>query len=97
MNRKNSTIINQTFSEAPGKTSGIVLLSTRELEKMRRVGRLAANLLNHLEPIVQPGVSTQELNDEAENWTQAQGAISAQLGYTPPGHPPFTGSICTTF
>ncbi|WP_375339385.1 type I methionyl aminopeptidase [Okeania hirsuta] len=74
----------------------MILLSTRELEKMRRVGRLAANLLNHLEPIVQPGVSTQELNDEAENWTQAQGAISAQLGYTPPGHPPFTGSICTS-
>ncbi|NEQ74768.1 MAG: type I methionyl aminopeptidase [Okeania sp. SIO2C9] len=63
---------------------------------MRRVGRLAANLLNHLEPMVQPGVSTQQLNDEAENWTQTQGAISAQLGYTPPGHPPFTGSICTS-
>ncbi|NEN92704.1 MAG: type I methionyl aminopeptidase [Okeania sp. SIO3H1] len=63
---------------------------------MRRVGKLAANLLNHLEPMVQPGVSTQQLNDEAENWTQAQGAISAQLGYTPPGHPPFTGSICTS-
>ncbi|WP_293121404.1 type I methionyl aminopeptidase [Okeania sp. SIO1I7] len=74
----------------------MVLLSTRELEKMRRVGKLAANLLNHLEPMVQPGVSTQQLNDEAENWTQAQGAISAQLGYTPPGHPPFTGSICTS-
>ncbi|NEP88959.1 MAG: type I methionyl aminopeptidase [Okeania sp. SIO2C2] len=96
MNRKNLTIINQTFREAPVKTSGIVLLSTRELEKMRRVGKLAANLLNYLEPMVQPGVSTQQLNDEAENWTQAQGAISAQLGYAPPGHPPFTGSICTS-
>lgn len=63
---------------------------------MRRVGRLAANLLNYLEPMVQPGVSTQELNDEAENWTQAQGAISAQLGYAPYGYPPFTGSICTS-
>jgi len=27
---------------------------------------------------------------------QAHGAISATLGYAPPGHPPFTGSICTS-
>jgi methionyl aminopeptidase len=74
----------------------IVLLSARELEKMRRVGQLAAKLLQHLEPLVQPGVSTQALNDEAERWTQAHGAISAQLGYTPPDHPPFPGSICTS-
>jgi methionyl aminopeptidase len=75
---------------------GVVLLSARELEKMRAVGQLAANLLKHLEPLVQPGISTQELNDEAERWTQANGAISAQLGYTPPGHPPFPRSICTS-
>lgn len=74
----------------------LVLLSARELDKMRRVGRLAAQLLDHLAPLVQPGVSTQALNDEAERWTQAQGAISAQLGYTPAGHPPFPGSICTS-
>ncbi|MGB3513490.1 MAG: type I methionyl aminopeptidase [Microcoleaceae cyanobacterium] len=95
MNRQNLPIITQTFREAP-KTSGIVLLSTRELKKMRLVGKLAANLLDHLEPMVQPGVSTQELNDQAESWTQANGAISAQLGYAPPGHPPFTRSICTS-
>lgn len=72
------------------------MLSARELNKMRRVGQLAANLLKHLEPMVQPGVSTQTLNDEAERWTQANGAISAQLGYAPPGYPPFTRSICTS-
>ncbi|HEY9878251.1 MAG TPA: type I methionyl aminopeptidase, partial [Leptolyngbyaceae cyanobacterium] len=43
-----------------------------------------------------PGVSTQALNDEAERWTQAHGATSAPLGYAPPGHPPFPGSICTS-
>ena len=95
MNHQNLPVITHTFREAP-KSKAIVLLSARELDKMRRVGRLAANLLNHLEPMVQPGVSTQELNDRAESWTQAQGAISAQLGYAPPGHPPFTRSICTS-
>lgn len=63
---------------------------------MRQVGQLAANLLKHLEPMVQPGVSTQVLNDEAERWIKAHGAISATLGYAPPSHPPFTGSICTS-
>lgn len=74
----------------------IVLLSARELDKMRRVGKLAAGLLKHLEPMVQPEVSTQMLNDEADRWMQAHGAKSATLGYAPPGYPPFTGAICTS-
>ncbi|NES97162.1 MAG: type I methionyl aminopeptidase [Desertifilum sp. SIO1I2] len=74
----------------------LVLLSQRELEKMRRVGKLAANLLQHLEPLVQPGISTQALNDEALRWMQAHGAISATLGYAPPGYPPFSGAVCTS-
>lgn len=75
----------------------ITLLSQREIEKMRRAGRLAAKLLDHLAPMVQLGVSTQDLNDAAERWTRAQGAISAPLGY--PGAqnvPPFPKSICTS-
>ena len=77
----------------PSANSGIVLLSARELDKMRQVGQLAANLLKHLEPMVQPGVSTQILNDEAECWIQAHGATSATLGYAPNGYPPYAGSI----
>jgi methionyl aminopeptidase len=80
----------------PPVNLGLVLLSARELEKMRRVGRLAANLLNYLGSMVEPGVSTQALNDEAARWMKAQGAISATLGYAPAGQPPFTGSICTS-
>ncbi len=69
----------------------IVILSQREIEKMRKAGRLAAELLHHLEAMVKPGVSTLELNDEAERWTQAHGAKSAPLGYK--GYPK---SICTS-
>ncbi len=58
---------------------------------MRQAGRLAAKLLDHLKPMVKPGVSTQELNDEAEKWTKAHGAISAPLGYHD-----FPKSICTS-
>ncbi len=73
------------------KTETIVILSKRELEKMRYSGRLAAKLLHHLEPMVKPGVSTLELNDEAERWTQAKGAKSAPLNYKG-----FPKSICTS-
>ncbi|WP_017325400.1 type I methionyl aminopeptidase [Synechococcus sp. PCC 7336] len=69
----------------------IVLLSKREIEKMRRAGRLAAQLLDYLEPLIQPGISTLELNDEAERWTRERDAISAPLGYQG-----FPKSICTS-
>ncbi len=58
---------------------------------MRQAGRLAAELLDYLEPMVKPGVSTLELNDEAERWTKAHGAKSAPLGYHG-----FPKSICTS-
>lgn len=69
----------------------ITLLSKREIAKMREAGRLAAQLLDHLAPMVKPGVSTLEINDEAERWTQERGATSAPLGYHG-----FPKSICTS-
>ncbi len=72
-------------------TETIVLLSKREIEKMRRAGRLGAELLHHLEPFVKPGVTTLELDEAAERWTQAHGARSAPLGYHG-----FPKSICTS-
>ncbi|HAA29624.1 MAG TPA: type I methionyl aminopeptidase [Cyanobacteria bacterium UBA8553] len=72
-------------------TETIELLSSRELDKMRQAGRLAAQLLEHLEPMVKPGVTTLQLNDEAERWTKAHGAKSAPLGYHG-----FPKSICTS-
>ncbi len=69
----------------------IVLLSKRELEKMRQAGRLAARLLQHLESMVKPGANTLDINNEAERWTKAHGAKSAPLGYRG-----FPKSICTS-
>lgn len=78
------------------ETEVITLLSKRELEKMRRAGQLAAELLYYLSDLVKPGVTTLQLNDEAERWTKSKGAVSAPLGYAPPGYPPFPRSICTS-
>lgn len=74
---------------ARGET--IELMSKTEVEKMRAAGRMAAELLRHLEAMVKPGVTTQALNDEAERWTKARGAKSAPLGYHG-----FPRSICTS-
>lgn len=69
----------------------ITLLSRREMEKMRKACGTAAELLDYLAPMVKPGVSTLELNDAAEAWTQKRGAKSAPLGYHG-----FPKSICTS-
>jgi len=69
----------------------ITLLSKREIEKMRRAGQLAAELLHYLGTLVQPGISTLALNDAAERWTRKHGAKSAPLGYKG-----FPKSICTS-
>lgn len=58
---------------------------------MRQVGRMVVELLTYLEPMVQSGVSTLELNNAAESWAQAKGVISSFLGYN--GYP---ASICTS-
>jgi methionyl aminopeptidase len=89
-----TTDFQQARSPLTSPSRGIVLLSERELEKMRRVGKLAAQLLDYLTTLIQPGVSTQTLNDEADRWTTAHGAVSAQFGYAPHGHPPFPKSVC---
>lgn len=76
---------------------GITLLSQRELDQMRKACQLAAKLLDYLEPMVKPGVSTLALNDAAESWTRDQGAISAPLGYAgAAGAQDFPKSICTS-
>jgi methionyl aminopeptidase len=91
-----SNILLRGTPTSPEKIQGITILSERELNKMRRVGQLAADLLDYLEPMVEPGISTQQLNDAAVKWTKERGATNAPLGYAPPGHPPFPKSLCTS-
>lgn len=74
---------------ARGET--IELMSRSEIEKMRAAGRLAAELLGHLGKMVKPGITTEDLNVEAERWTKERGAVSAPLGYHG-----FPKSICTS-
>jgi methionyl aminopeptidase len=76
---------------------GLTILSDREIDAMRPACRLSSELLDYLAPMVKPGISTLALNDAAEEWTRAHGAISAPLGYPgAEGAMDFPKSICTS-
>ena len=50
-------------------------------EGMRRAGRLAAEILDALAPLVQPGVTTAKIDDVVRQMTLDGGAVPATLGY----------------
>jgi methionyl aminopeptidase len=68
----------------------IHLKSTAELETMREAGRINATVLATVRELLQPGVTTADLNAAAEEVLRAHNCISPFKGY---GHPPFPASI----
>jgi methionyl aminopeptidase len=58
-----------------------------EIEKMRRAGEAAAEILNELSTLVAPGVTTGEIDHAASQLMSEAGVRSAFLGYRKfPGH-----------
>jgi methionyl aminopeptidase len=70
-----------TGTETVLRDGTIKLHGPEGFEGMRRAGRLAAEILDALAPMVQPGVSTQELDDVVRQMTLDGGAVPATLGY----------------
>ena len=68
----------------------IHLKSPAELHTMREAGRINASVLNTVRELLQPGVSTADLNAAAEVVLKKHGCISPFKGY---GQPPFPASI----
>lgn len=67
------------------------LYTPKDFQKLRRAGRLAAQVLEYLEPFIKPGISTEELNTLAHEFILANDAIPAPLNYNG-----FPKSICTS-
>ena len=67
----------------------ITLKSPKEIELMRRAGKITAAARALAGEMVKPGVTTQEINDEVERFIRKEGAIPSFLNYS--GYP---GSIC---
>ena len=55
--------------------------SRREIDQMRRAGRVVAEVLALVESELKPGVSTGELDRLAERHIRRSGAIPSFMGY----------------
>lgn len=70
----------------------ITIKTPEEIEKMRVAGRLAAEVLEMIEPYIKPGVTTDEINQICHDYiVNEQNAIPAPLNYHG-----FPKSICTS-
>ncbi|WED21185.1 type I methionyl aminopeptidase [Vibrio sp. JC009] len=69
----------------------INIKNEQEIEKMRAAGKLAAEVLEMIEPYVKPGVNTEELDQICHKFILDNGAYPAPLDYHG-----FPKSICTS-
>jgi len=74
------------------ETMSIIIKTEVEIEKMRTVGRLAADVLDMIAPHVVTGITTNQLNDICHDYiVDIQQAIPSPLDYRG-----FPKSICTS-
>lgn len=59
----------------------IIAKSAKDLDKMRAVGELIADVRESLRGMVEPGISTMDLNRAAEKMIRDAGAIPTFIGY----------------
>ncbi|NAX21704.1 type I methionyl aminopeptidase [Vibrio sp. V39_P1S14PM300] len=69
----------------------IKIKTAEEIERMRIAGKLAADVLEMIEPHIKEGVTTEELNQICHDYALERGAYSAPLNYHG-----FPKSICTS-
>src|SRR5215510_4714147 len=69
----------------------ITCRSPQEIAKIRISAQLAAVTLQHIAPMIQPGMSTAELDRAAETYIRKQGGLPAFKGYRG-----FPATLCTS-
>ena len=74
----------------------IIAKSRKDLDKMREVGELIAEVRETLRSMVAPGITTLELNAVAEKMMRERGATPTFIGYKPSGMTPFPFAICAS-
>ncbi len=70
-----------------------------EIARMRRAGGILAGVLEAMEAVLRPGISTAALDELAESMIRGAGAVPSFLGYGGSGYPgstPFPASICAS-
>jgi methionyl aminopeptidase len=71
--------------------SGVVIKEESEIDIMREAGSIVCRCLDHLESILEAGMSTWDLDQEAEQFIAREGATPAFKGYRG-----FPGVLCTS-
>jgi len=82
---------NAVFEAARQAHFAVTLHGQADFEGMRRAGRLAAEVLDLLGPMVQPGVTTAALDKVAFDYVTDHGGLPACLGYRGYRH-----TVCTS-
>jgi len=76
-------------SNQPKQTKGIEIKSLRELELMRESSRIVATVLKEVSQLLQPGMTTKDVDAYAERRIREMGAVPSFKGYYN-----FPASIC---
>jgi len=73
------------------RTGAIKLHDEKAFEGMRKAGRLAAEILDSLVPMIAPGITTEDIDDVVRDHALREGSVPATLGYRG-----FAHSCCTS-
>ncbi|MCS6958572.1 MAG: type I methionyl aminopeptidase [Pseudanabaenaceae cyanobacterium SKYGB_i_bin29] len=79
----------QQKEDRPTASKGIEIKSKREIELMRESARIVATVLHEISQMMQPGMTTQEVDAYAEKRIREMGAVPSFKGYHG-----FPASIC---
>ena len=79
------------YSEDTVNTGAIKIHPPADFEGMRKAGRLAAETLDYITPFVEPGVTTERLDDLCLEFILDNGSVPAPLNYRG-----FRKSVCTS-
>jgi len=69
----------------------IIIKTKDEIERMRQANQIIARLFEHIEGFIKPGITTAELDQEAELFIRAHNAIPSFKGYNG-----FPAAICAS-
>lgn len=71
--------------------SNIKIYDSASIDAIGRAGALAAQVLDRLEPLLQPGMTTAQIDEHCAEWIAQAGALAAPLNYRG-----FPRSVCTS-
>jgi methionyl aminopeptidase len=84
-------VVTQTGPRIQKSHRGVEVKSAREVEVMRKASRIVATVLREIIDLVQPGMTTGDLDRHAESRIRELGAVPSFLGYHG-----FPASICAS-